>query len=468
MEYISFPGLGLEAPITVDRVAFTLFGHDVMWYGVIIALSMVLAYFYAVNRAKYEGISSDDMLDFAIFAIISGVVCARLYYVIFAPETYFTGGFLNTLKNIVSVWNGGLAIYGGIIGGGIAIYFVARRKKIKLPVILDTVAPAVMIGQLMGRWGNFLNVEAFGGETTLPWRMGIHKSATVAATDVYVHPTFLYESLWNLVGFILIAVFYKKKKFNGEVFWFYVTWYGLGRMFIEGLRTDALYIGDFRVSQTLAAILFVVGLTVLLMKRFCWFYRGFTDNFTNTRGRASKREFADFAIPDIMVKLALTVTALTAQIDFFGIMTQTELSVSVVTLRVLAFLPLILYFAASATPLISVTTRRLHDIGASGALAVLWLIPVAGWLVMLPVLARAGGGANRYGDTAAEFEVNYGKNDVRTSDGAFLPGHVDTAAKKDKKTDAKPADNAADTSETGKTDTSPTDETDNTGDSEIK
>lgn len=266
MTYISFPGLGIDA-FRINPVAFKIFGHPVMWYGVIIAVGMVLAFFYALSRAKIEKIKSDDMIDLAIYTVIFSVIGARLYYVAFSPSSYFTGSFWENLKGIVAIWNGGLAIYGAVIAGFITIYFVSRYKKIRFSTLLDVVSPAVMIGQIIGRWGNFVNAEAYGGETESFIRMGIHKCVEAGApfySEKFVHPTFLYESLWNLVGFIIIASCYKKKKFNGQVFLFYMSWYGLGRTVIEGLRTDSLYLGSIRISQLVAALTFIAGVALMI------------------------------------------------------------------------------------------------------------------------------------------------------------------------------------------------------------
>lgn len=268
LNYISFPGLGIE-PFAINPVAFEVFGHPVMWYGVIICTGMIFAFIYALSRAKYEKIKSDDIIDLGIFLIIFGVLGARLYYILFKLDSFIVKGNLGkTLLNMVSVWNGGLAIYGAVIAGFVTIIVVSRIKRIRTSTLLDVVAPAVMIGQIVGRWGNFTNAEAYGGETSLAWRMGILKSSNGGETfysEMYVHPTFLYESLWNLIGFILIAFFYKKKKFNGQVFLFYITWYGFGRMFIEGLRTDSLMLGNIRISQIVGGLTFAVGLVLMLV-----------------------------------------------------------------------------------------------------------------------------------------------------------------------------------------------------------
>lgn len=265
--YISFPGFGIE-PFKLDPVAVEVFGHPIMWYGIIICLGMVLAFAYALSRAKIEKIKTDDVIDLAIFLVIFGILGARLYYVLFSLDSYIVeGSFLKTLGEIIAIWNGGLAIYGGVIAGFFTILVFSKVKKMRFSTLLDVVAPAVMIGQIVGRWGNFMNAEAYGSETALPWRMGIHSSfdgGNSFYSEMFVHPTFLYESIWNLIGFIIISVFYKKKKFNGQIFLFYMSWYGLGRMFIEGLRTDSLMIGPVRVSQILAAVTFAVGLGLMV------------------------------------------------------------------------------------------------------------------------------------------------------------------------------------------------------------
>ncbi len=275
MTYVSFPGLGIE-PFHMDRIAFSLFGIDVNWYGLIITCGMILAVLYALWHAKHEGVKSDDIIDLALALIFCGVIGARLYYVIMEFDQYLvTGGTFwqnlgGTLYNIIAIWNGGLAIYGGIIAGFLAAMVVARAKRIPFPVIADIAGPAVMVGQIIGRWGNFVNVEAYGAETTLPWRMGVLYSfndGVSFVSETFVHPTFIYESLWNLVGLILITCLYNKKKFHGQMFLTYMTWYGFGRMLIEGLRADSLYVGSIRISQLVGLVTFVAG-AVLLVYNF--------------------------------------------------------------------------------------------------------------------------------------------------------------------------------------------------------
>lgn len=266
---ISFPGLGI-GEFSLDNVAFT-FGENfsVYWYGIIITCGIIFAYLYAVYRGKYESVCFDDTIDIVIWTVILGVVGARLYFVLTSLDKYIDESFIQTVTNMLNLRGGGLAIYGGIIGGILGIFISTRFKKINTIKVFDMAAPGVMIGQLLGRWGNFFNGEAFGGIVSENhplyfMRMGIISSNSISdfgTTEmVYVHPTFLYESLWNLTGFIIINALYKKKKFNGQVACMYLSWYGFGRMFIEGLRTDSLYIGNtgIRISQLVGLICFVV------------------------------------------------------------------------------------------------------------------------------------------------------------------------------------------------------------------
>lgn len=263
VNYISFPGLGI-GEIPINRVAFTIFGRDVAWYGVIISFGMVLAFLLALKHAKKEGVSTDDLLDITIFTVIFSIIGARFYYVITSLDSYIVeGNFLETLKGMVAIWNGGLAIYGGIIAGAITVLVICRIKKLSFAKICDLIAPSLMLGQIIGRWGNFVNAEAHGTETTLPWRMGIRPAGSEITS--YVHPTFLYESLWNLLGLIIILSLYKKKKYNGKVTLMYLAWYGFGRAFIEQLRTDSLYVGSFRISQLVGIVTFIAAGTCLIV-----------------------------------------------------------------------------------------------------------------------------------------------------------------------------------------------------------
>ena len=267
---VGFPGLGIEGG-EVSSVAFS-FGENfsVMWYGVVIALGMLMAIAYACYRCKQHGIKIDDLVDIAIFTIFFGVIGARLYYVAFNPTNF------KTLGDILNLRSGGLAIYGGIIAGALTIVVVCLVKKISWLQLFDCAGPGVMLAQAMGRWGNFFNGEAYGsiveeGHPLYFLRMGLISQNTyldfTTPDMVYVHPCFLYESLWNILGFVIINLVYKKKKFDGQNALYYIAWYGFGRMFIEGLRTDALYIGQtgIRVSQLLGFLLFTVATALIIM-----------------------------------------------------------------------------------------------------------------------------------------------------------------------------------------------------------
>ena len=266
---ISFPGLGIDG-FSVDNVAFRI-GEDfpVYWYGVIIMLGIVTAFAYAAYRCFFEKTKVDDLIDVALWTVILGVIGARLYYVLtsldrYIPDPFDFGVFI---KNVFNLRGGGLAIYGGIICGILGIVIATKIKKMNTIKLMDMAGPGVMIAQAIGRWGNFFNGEAFGdvvaeGHPLYFLRMGLISSNSVDKFNtvdmVYVHPTFLYESLWNVLGFIFINIFYKKKKFNGQIACMYLAWYGFGRMFIEGLRTDSLYVGPFRISQVVGAVCFIV------------------------------------------------------------------------------------------------------------------------------------------------------------------------------------------------------------------
>ena len=248
---------------------FTVFGWKIYWYGVIIAVGFLLAVIYTVKSAKDFGLTEDDVIDTLIWAVPLGIIGARLYYVIFYRDAaganpYFDG--YGDIRDIIAIWEGGLAIYGGVIGGVIGLMIATRMKKISSRAMLDTVAFGLLIGQAIGRWGNFTNREAHGTETMVPWRMGL----VYSYKTFYYHPTFLYESLWNVLGFLLMHfVLKKRRKFDGQLFLCYLAWYGLGRLFIEGLRTDSLYVGstNLRVSQLLAGVtcLFAAGLILYVL-----------------------------------------------------------------------------------------------------------------------------------------------------------------------------------------------------------
>ena len=251
---ISFPSLGLtmNPPRGLEIGSFNIY-----FYGMIIALGMVLAVFYASRCSKEFGIKEDDLLDAVLWVTPFAIICARAYYCVFSWESY--------AANPLSVFNireGGLAIYGGVLGAAVGVAVFCKIRKIRLTALLDLAALGFLIGQSMGRWGNFFNREAFGAETTSFLRMGLMNRYTGQVT--YYHPTFFYESVWNALGFLLLHQFSKKRQYDGQVALGYAAWYGLGRAIIEGLRTDSLYLGPFRVSQLLAAISCVAALSVLV------------------------------------------------------------------------------------------------------------------------------------------------------------------------------------------------------------
>ena len=264
---LSFPGLGI-GNFQIKPVAFL----SVHWYGIIITLGIVVAFLYAFYREKKIKIKTDDMVDVALFLIPFSVLGARLYYVLTTLNEYHYDSFIK----VIAVWNGGIAIYGGVIAGVITIFAVCRFKKLKALDVLDCIAPGLILAQAIGRWGNFFNGEAFGcvvSETSPLYflRMGVISPMSVDKfgnfSMHYVHPTFLYESVWNLLGFFLMHFFYKKKSFSGEIVLWYAVWYGVGRMFIEGLRMDSLMVGPFRISQVVALVCFVGGAIAIMTKR---------------------------------------------------------------------------------------------------------------------------------------------------------------------------------------------------------
>lgn len=256
---ISFPMFGEDFVIN-PPASFSIGSFTIYFYGVIIAVGFLLAVLY-VNRVHDRlGMAMDDVYDLTIFAVPSAIVGARLYYVIFNFSLY-----ADDLLGIFRIRDGGLAIYGGVIGAVIALFLRARRKKIGIGKPLDVAAFGLLIGQCVGRWGNFFNREAYGYETDIFCRMGL---TIPGGETIYVHPTFLYESLWNLLGLIILHIICKKRRrYEGQFFILYVAWYGLGRTFIEGLRTDSLWLipGVIRVSQLLAAVTMVLAFALYII-----------------------------------------------------------------------------------------------------------------------------------------------------------------------------------------------------------
>lgn len=272
---VEFPNIGFKIP--VSRVAFSPFGVDIFWYGIIIAAAFLVAVLLAMRDSRKFGFEPDHVLDLVLFAAPAAIVAARLYYVIFDLDSF------NTIWDIVNTRKGGLAIYGGIIGAFVVGYLFARKKKLGILNLFDFAIPYIPLGQAIGRWGNFVNQEAFGANTNLPW--GMRSNATIEYLSnpqvvqeladhgiqvnplQTVHPTFLYESLWNFAVFFFLIWYRKRKKADGEVFFLYMVLYGIGRAWIEGMRTDSLWLGNLRISQVLAVVFAIVFAAILYITR---------------------------------------------------------------------------------------------------------------------------------------------------------------------------------------------------------
>ena len=276
---VQFPGLGLE--FTINRVALSIGGFNIYWYGVIIAAGMVLAMLFAFRNADDFGINSDRLIDVILVGAVMAIVCARIYYIVFAPFKY------ESIWQMIDIRQGGIAIYGAVIGAFVFGGLMAKIRRIPILPLFDLVGICFLIGQGVGRWGNFVNQEAFGSNTTLPWGMyseGTYNyllsvQATLAAEGVTVdptqpvHPTFLYESIWCFVGFLLLFRYIKKRRFNGDIALRYMIWYGAGRFWIEALRTDSLLLVPslgLRASQLVAAAAVVggVALEIFLTRKY--------------------------------------------------------------------------------------------------------------------------------------------------------------------------------------------------------
>lgn len=303
---IRFPGLGVI--LHNLKNGFTIFGIEVKFYGIIIAFGFLAAYIIVSKEAKRTGQDDELYLDYALWLIIPSIIGARLYYIIFSWKDYFQAGkgFKNTFLDVINIRNGGLAIYGGIIAGVIVTIIFARKRKVSFPLMADTISMGLLIGQIMGRWGNFFNREAFGEYTDSIFAMCIpvdyfsenaslnglvssgvitqKMAENVVTIDgmhwISVHPTFLYESMWNLALLVIIMIYRKYKKFDGELFLMYLWGYGLGRVWIEGLRTDSLMISglNIRVSQLLAAICVLAASVILVKKRMDYVKADLSDN----------------------------------------------------------------------------------------------------------------------------------------------------------------------------------------------
>ena len=251
---ISFPSLGIE--VNPGRT-LALGPLTIHYYGAIIAAGLLLAMLYSCKRGKKFGLKEDDILDGFLWVTPFAIVCARIYYVAFSWADYRDNPI-----SVFYIWEGGIAIYGGVLGAVLGMWILCKVKKLKFTAVLDLILTAFLIGQFIGRWGNFMNREAFGAATDSFLRMGLFNTKTGGWE--YYHPTFLYESMWNVVGFLLLHFLADKRKYDGQMALGYAAWYGLGRAWIEGLRVDSLYWGPFRVSQVLAAVTCVAALAVLI------------------------------------------------------------------------------------------------------------------------------------------------------------------------------------------------------------
>lgn len=281
MHVISFPGLGI-GDLNIDKVAFSIGGFQIMWYGILIAAGLLLAMWYGLKRAPKFGVSTDDLIDILIFSLIFGIIGARLYYVIFDPYRAYN---YNSFWDVIDIRSGGLGIYGGVIAAFLTAFIVCRIKKISTGAVFDVASLGFLIGQAVGRWGNFFNQEAYGSETSLPWGMRIKDDSIdeYSGQTVTVHPCFLYESLWCLLGFVILHTLSKRRRFNGQIFLLYIMWYSFGRFFIEILRTDSLMIGNVKISMLVAAVLFIAALVI----------------FTIMSGRAKKASMEDLSYEPI-------------------------------------------------------------------------------------------------------------------------------------------------------------------------
>ena len=264
---VSFPGLFGDWELNIDPVAIHV-GHGIYWYGIILAVAMLAGLYLCMKQSKHYGLTEDNVMDMVLWAVPCCIIGARLYYILFYLDLYRKADGSLDWGAMVRIWDGGLAIYGAVIVGVIVALIYTKRHKIPFFAMGDLAVMGLLLGQIIGRWANFINREAFGTETTLPWRM---KLWITSYSSVEVHPTFLYESLWNLVGLLLIIfVVSKARRFDGENTWFYFLWYGIGRFWIEGLRTDSLYLFNWtiggqpiRVSQALSLVMIFVSLFML-------------------------------------------------------------------------------------------------------------------------------------------------------------------------------------------------------------
>lgn len=238
----------------MDPIAFEIFGMEVRWYGIIISFGLLLASILAMKEAKRVGIEEENILDLLLFAVPAAIIGARIHYVIFNWD-YYKGDFIK----MINIREGGLAIHGALIAAIIVGLIFCKVKKIKFWKLADLVAPSIILGQAIGRWGNYANGEAHGGPTNLPWGIIVQGQK--------VHPTFLYESLWNFAVFLFLLLYKKRKKAEGEVFMLYLALYSVGRFFIEGMRTDSLMFGSIRVAQLISILTILISIIIIIIIR---------------------------------------------------------------------------------------------------------------------------------------------------------------------------------------------------------
>lgn len=255
MHQITVPILNLN--LNINCIAFTICGINVYWYAILIVASLILALFLCKKQDGKYGIKYNDIVDLSIILIPLSFIGARLYYVIFNLNNY------NSIKSILNIKDGGLAIYGGIIIGVVVIYFFCKKRKINMLDLLDYIVPFLALGQSIGRWGNFINMEAYGTATNLPWKMGIQTKNGIE----YVHPTFLYESISTFIIFIILNRISKNRKYSGQITYYYIIMYSFVRAIIENLRIDSLMFYNIRISQILSICLFVVFCIIISKKQ---------------------------------------------------------------------------------------------------------------------------------------------------------------------------------------------------------
>lgn len=252
--------------LLIDPVAFKVLGIPVRWYGIIIASGILIAYFVAQHEMKKRGLNDEFLTDLLIWTVPIAIICARIYYVIFEWEFYSAHP-----EKIIQIWQGGIAIHGALIGGGLTVYYFCKKRGVNFWKVADILAPSIIIGQILGRWGNFMNQEAYGGAVSRDFLENLMIPDWIInqmnVGGIYHHPTFLYESLWNIVGLILLLVLRKVNLRRGEIFLTYVIWYSFGRFFIEGLRTDSLLIMGFRMAQIVSLVALVVAVVVFIYRR---------------------------------------------------------------------------------------------------------------------------------------------------------------------------------------------------------